>query len=157
MTASEPQKSLDELKEALDEFGLRYEEKESELRFSVDAPGTPTGIVDVSFFASEDGKYVRAQAFSPGATLPHEKLPEAFQYANLWNAHRSFSRIVVDNVKGPGDLSFVADSTFYTNAPCEPGCLRACFFERFIPSAIEFFETIARSLQQTDPAKEDEQ
>ncbi len=154
---SNPQKPLDELKEALDQFGMPYEEKESELFFAADVPGAPGGIAKFSIFASEDGKYVRARAFAPGVALEREKLSEALQYANLWNSHRSFSRIVVDNIEeSDRDLSFVADAIFYTNAPYEHGCLRACFFERFIPSAVEFFETVGKSLQQTEPGRKDE-
>ena len=157
MTASEHNKPFNELKKALDEFGLSYDEEELKVCFSLDVPGAPKGLVNFSFTTSKEGRYVHAQAFSPGATLPHEKLQEAFQYANLWNAHRSFSRILVDNFKEPDrDLLFVADATFYVNAPYEPRSLRAFLFERFLPSAVEFFETIGKSLRQTDPTKENE-
>lgn len=125
--------TLEQLRELLDEAGVRHTKKEDVLIASLSAD-EDFGYDVLILFTVEDSR-IRGIAGSGGFQAPRANRFQALEFCNQWNDGKAAPRAYLDE-----EGYFRLDSSLYTDVDVDASYIKDGFISLFMASSWQFFK-----------------
>ena len=125
--------SLNDLRDILDETGLRHVKKENVLLVSL--PADEDFGCDVLILLAVEGSRIRAVAGSRDFQAPRANRIQALEFCNRWNDDKAAPRAYLDE-----EGYFRLDWFLYTDVDIVESYIKERFVDLFIASSWQFFK-----------------
>ena len=135
--------TIDQLRELLDEVGLRHMKKENVLLATLRAD-EDFGYDLLVLFTAE-GSRLRAVAGSGGFQAPRANRLQALEFCNQWNADKAAPRAYLDD-----EGYFRLDSCLYTDVDVDASYIKTRFVDLFITGAWQFFKEAGKEFSEVE-------
>lgn len=135
--------TLEQLRELLDETGVRHTKKENVLIAGL-AADEDFGY-DVLVLFTAEGSRIRAVAGSGTFQAPRANRLQALEFCNQWNDEKAAPRAYLDE-----EGYFRLDSSLYTDVDVDASYIKTRFVDLFMAGSWQFFKEAGKEFSEVE-------
>ena len=128
--------TLNELRDLLDEAGVRHMKKDDVLVANLPADDDFGCDVGVVFRIEGSGSRMRAVSWSGEFQAPRADRRKALEFCNAWNADKAVPRAYLDD-----DGDFRLDLSLFTDVDVDAAYIKENFINLFMGTSWQFFKS----------------